>query len=306
MDNEQVRSEKIEIPEVVYQGDDKKLKERIHKFKTGSFRIALFTVVGLFMGFFSSTYTRDSFLPTKIIFSIPYKLTEAIYVSVLGTDGNPMGPIFLAWTEFFPHSGPATILAENVTTLLIGGAIYGSLAYFTGDKRVFTLQRFLKFAGCWCGIILLVIGAAYGINAKALADNEQLRGEPVFYLTYDDWGNGIFFGGYVLDDESVRVLREQLYSGLGPVQVRRDFENEVMMGLDYNYEITGLFSRLGWYFVNYNDCYLATEQGKTYRISQEFAEVIRIYYETGELPENLAADSITGEKMEAVGEEAEE
>ena len=306
MDNEQVMSEKIEIPEVVYQGDDKKLKERIHKFKTGSFRIAVFTVVGLFMGFFSSTYTQDSFLPTKIIFSIPYKLTEAIYLSVLGTDGNLRWPMYPAWTEFFPHSGPATILAENVTTLLIGGAIYGSLAYFTGDKRVFTLQRFLKFAGCGCGAMLLVISAAYGINAKALADNEQLRGEPIFYLTYGDLGNGMFIGGYVRDDESVRILREQLYNGLEPAQVRRDFENEVMMSLDYNYEKTGLFSRVGWYFVNYNDCYLATEQGKTYRISQEFAEVIRIYYETGELPEHFAADSTVGEKAETVGEEAEE
>ena len=305
MENEQARLDKIEIPEVVYQGDDKKLKERIHKFKTGSFRIAVFTVVGLFMGFFSSTYTWDSFLPTKIIFSIPYKLTEAIYLSVLGTSGDLRWPMYPAWTEFFPHSGLATFLAENVTTLLIGGAIYGSLAYFTGDKRVFTLQRFLKFAGCWCGIILLVIGLAYGINAKALADNEQLRGEPVFYLIHGDLGDGMLVGGYVLDDESVRILREQLYSELEPMRVSRDFENEVMMSLDYNYEKTGLFSRLGWYFVNYNDRYLATEQGKTYRISQEFAEVIRIYYETGELPENLAADSTVGEKAEVVGEEAE-
>lgn len=306
MDNEQVKSEKIEIPEVVYQGDDKKLKERIYKFKTGSFRIAVFTVVGLFMGFFSSTYTWDSFLPTKIIFSIPYKITEAIYLSVLGTSGNLRWPMYPAWTEFFPHSGPATLLAENVTTLLIGGAIYGSLAYFTGDKRVFTLQRFLKFAGCWCGVILLVIGAAYGINAKALADNEQLRGEPVFYLINGDLGNGMLVGSYVLDDDSVRFLREQLYSGLEPAQVRRDFENEVMMSLDYNYEKTGLFSRIGWYFVNYYDCYLATEQGKTYRISREFAEVLHIYYETGELPENLAADSTLGERLEVVGEEATE
>lgn len=295
------KAERIEIPEIVYQGDDKKLKERIHKFKAGSFRIAVFTVMGLFMGFFSHTYPRDSFLPMKIIFAIPYKLSEAIYVSVLGTDADIRGPIFLAYTEFFPHSGPATLLAETVTTILIGGAIYGSLAYFTGDKRVFTLQRFIKFAGCWCGIILLAIGLAYGINGKAVADNERLRGEPNFYLTHGELPNGSLGGGGRISDQYGQALRSLLYSELEPLQVKRNVENEVFMVLNYNSGRTGLFGRAGVYWVNYQDRYLVTEQGRTYRISEEFAEVVGIYYETGELPENIKAlySTDTGEGVEA-------
>ena len=308
MDNERANSEKIDIPEIVYQGDDKKLKERIRKFKAGSIRIAVFTVVGLFMGFFSHTYTRDSFLPTKIIFAIPYKISEAIYTSVLGTDalaGNienyvGEGLYILRWTSFFPHSGLATLLAEGVTTLLIGGAIYGSLAYFTGDKRVFTLQRFIKFAGCWCGVILLVIGLAYGINAKMVADNERLRGEPEFFLIHGELENGSFGGGSLIRDQWAPVLRELLYSELEPVQVTRDVAREVEMVLYFDEGRTGLFEHVGYYRVNYLDCYLATEQGKTYHISKEFAELVRIFDKEGELPEDVESVFSTG-----IGEEAE-
>ena len=159
MDNIQ---EKVEIPRIEYQGDDKKLKERVFKFKTGSLRIAVFTVVGFVVGFFSRTYTSDSFFPTKLILAIPYKINEAIYCSILGTDAATTR--YWRWppgqTIFFPRSQLATLFAEVVTTILISGAIYGSLAYFTGDKRVFTLGRYLKFAGCWCAVILLAIGGA--------------------------------------------------------------------------------------------------------------------------------------------------
>ena len=139
--------DRIRIPGVTYQGDDRKLKERIFKFKAGSFRIAVFTLVGLFMGFYSDTYVRDTFFPTKLITAVPYKIMEAIYQSVLPVQ-NPIPPDMRGWTwnMIFPYSYVANLLAEPLTTVLIGGALYGSLGYFTGDKRVFTLQRFLKFA----------------------------------------------------------------------------------------------------------------------------------------------------------------
>lgn len=294
MDNGQGKTEKIEIPKIVYQGDDKKLKERIFKFKSGSLRIAVFTVVGLIMGAFSHTYTKDSFLLTKAILAIPYKICEAIYLSVIGTTPDPIWQLDVF---FFPRSWPAGFIAENVTTVLIGGAIYGSLAYFTGDKRVFTLQRFLKFAGCWCAVILLTIGAAYGINAKAMADNDRLLGEPEFFLHHGKLETGSLGGGRIIGSKRSQVLRELLYDGLEPAQVQRDGINEVWMELQWPF-------RVGYYRVNCKECYLATEQGTTYRISEEFAEVIRIYYDTGELPEEIEALFSDGEAG-LPGEEAE-
>ena len=161
--------EQIMIPKVVYQGEDQKLKERIGKFKAGTFRIILFTIVGMVMGWFSMEYYADEFLLTKIILAIPYKISEAIYVTIIGTDAeNILRECSYVSTEFFPLSPIATLLAERGTPVLIGGAIYGALAYFTGDKRVFTLNRFVKFFGIWCAVILLYIGAVYGVNALTM------------------------------------------------------------------------------------------------------------------------------------------
>ena len=267
--------EEILIPKIPYQGEDRKLKERVSKFKEGSLRIASFTVLGLFMGYYSHTYVTDHFLPTKAILAVPYKLMEAVYVSVLGTDAPARyaGRTLHIWlTEFFPHSILATFVAEVVTTILMGGAIYGSLAYFTGDKRVFTLGRYLKFAGCWCALILLCIGAAYGINAKAVADNEHLRGEPVFWLRQKD---GSSLGG----NRAVQdALKESLHRELEPVTLQRTGEEEIPLEISFGE------MRYGLYWVNCKDCYLATEGGRTYRVSREFARIVWDFYEKGELP----------------------
>lgn len=164
--NQDINQEQIPIPKVVYQGEDKKLQERIGKFKVGTFRIVLFTIVGMFMGWHSMEYYTDSFLLTKVILAIPYKISEAIYVTVIGTGAERvLWEEMKVFTEFFPLSPIATFLAERGTPVLIGGAIYGALAYFTGDKRVFTLNRFVKFFGIWCAVILLYIGGVYGVNA---------------------------------------------------------------------------------------------------------------------------------------------
>lgn len=290
--------EKIEIPEITYQGDDKKLKERIFKFKAGSLRIVIFTVVGFIMGCYSHTYMSDTFLPTKVILAIPYKINEALYVSVLGTDAKYvrhwMEPTI--HNEFFPHSGLATFLAEVITVILISGAIYGALGYFTGDKRVFTLQRFLVFAGCWCAVILLFVGAAYAVNAKAVNDNEYLRGDPEFFLYHGkiDTSQG---GGSGFYDGRSQTLRELLYDELEEIHVNRNVENEIPMHLYYE------LGRVGEYRVNLQDCYLVTEQGRTYQISETFADVLAYFYTTGKLPDGMNDTSVVGEAAAEVRSE---
>lgn len=263
---------KIEIPEVVYQGDDKKLKERVSRFKTGSFRIAVFTVVGFLMGAYSPNYTSVSFFPVKLILAIPYKISEAIYVSVIGTDARQMLTLWASdwhWylTEYFPHSVAATFLAEVVTTVLVSGAIYGALAYFTGDKRVFTLQRFLKFGAVWCGIILISVGAAYLVNARAVRDNENLRGKPQFMV------NNSTGKGYGITGNAAQLATEYFYSELEEQYIARDYGEELSLEILFNN------TRFCACRVNYEKQYVVTEQGKTYHISAEFAQIIRQYEE---------------------------
>lgn len=274
---------RVDIPKITYDGNDKKLKERVSKFKAGTFRIAVFTVMGLFMGYYSHTYVRDTFFPTKLITAIPYKITEAIYGSILPVHTSM--PLEMRGYEtignFFPYSVVACLLAEPITTILIGGAIYGSLAYFTGDKRVFTLQRFLKFAGCWCVLILLAIGAAFGVNGKARADNERFAGEASFFFHNDRGGS--YAGG--ADTERGELLREYFYSELEPVDVERDRAKEVSLSIYY-----GKGARYGWYLVNYERQYVVTEQGRTYHISREFAQVVEDYAVSSKLPEVPGAE----------------
>lgn len=283
---------KIDIPEVVYQGDDKKLKERVSKFKEGSFRIAVFTVVGFIMGAYSRNYTSVGFFPVKLILAVPYKISEAIYVSVIGTDAGqmrmiPFGGLDWHWflTEYFPHSIVATFLAEIVTTVLMGGAIYGALAYFTGDKRVFTMQRFVKFGAAWCAVLLISIGAAYLVNAKALQDNENLRGDPRFMI-FNSQGSGRGIEG--------QLAAEYFFSGLEERKIVRDYEEELPLEILFNN------TRICACRVNYEEQYVATEQGRTYRISAEFAQIIRQYEEEGVVAPELYEDE-KSESVEVIG-----
>lgn len=282
---------RIEIPHVTYEGDDKKLKERVSKFKEGSLRIAVFTIVGFVMGAFSHTYTGTGFFPMKLILAIPYKLSEAIYVSVIGTDAarlmtNRSGEWFWLFTEFFPHSYIATFLAETCTTILIGGAIYGSLAYFTGDKRVFTLQRFLKYGAVWCGVILIAVGASYLVNAKAVYDNENFKGDPYFIVCNSE-GGGSGVGG----EKTKQLMKEYFYSELKEIDIVRDYDKELNLEIYFN------FVRCCRCLVNYEKQYVVTEQGRTYHVSGEFAQVIRQYEEEGV----IMPEALDGEQAEKIG-----
>lgn len=261
---------KLEIPSIVYQGDDRKLKERVRKFKAGTFRIVLFTIVGFIMGCYSYTYVGENFLPMKAVLAIPYKLSEAIYVSILGTDAMVRGAeeygLFAFFTEFFPHSYLATFFAERVTAVLIGGAVYGALAYFTGDRRVFTMQRFLKFAGSWCVIILLCVGTAYGVNAKAVADNEALKGIPeVKLFDREDKSYGVHSAAM----ES--LLEECICSGLERDDLQRDYEGEMYLRITFSLLRTTVCR------VNFEEGYLVAEKGTTFRIPEEYARIMKDY-----------------------------
>lgn len=124
------RDQEFEIPREVYDGEEKKLKKRVVHFQKGVRRIFIFTIVGFIMGRFSYLYVTMRFLPLKAVVGVPYKLNEVIHNLLHGRQ----------WMQttldtFFPNANYVSLFAENVIPILFGGAIYGSLAYFTGDKE---------------------------------------------------------------------------------------------------------------------------------------------------------------------------
>lgn len=266
--------EEIEIPKVSYGGEDSKLLELIVKLKKGTFRIIIFTFVGMVMGWFSYTYTTDSFIVTKIIFAVPYKISEAIYVSVIGTGAAPWYPGMDMWgfTEFFPQSVPATFLAERITPVLIGAALYGCMGYFTGDKRVFTLQRFVKFLFCHGVILAAFVAVVYGINTKAEYDNNHLRGAEYFFLESETQGEMIM-------DERADVLLEAFENGRKEDDgIERNEDDELLIHISFAHGMRKMSAS-----VNVKEKYLATEDGSTFHISEEFCGYVKEYYDTGSL-----------------------
>ena len=160
---EEMIYDEIVIPKITCGKNDDVLLERVVKLKKGTLRIIVFMLVGMVMGWFSYSYVQDSFIITKVILCIPYKISEAIYTSIIGTDAFRTSIEEICFNSYFPQNFLATFLAERITPVLIGSMIYGSLAYFTGDKRVFTLQRFVKFAGVQILILGVYIAFVYAI-----------------------------------------------------------------------------------------------------------------------------------------------
>lgn len=267
------KQQEIQIPKVHYEGKDNQLLERVSKFKAGSLRIIVFTIVGMILGWLSFNYYTDTFIVTKVILAIPYKISEAIYTSIIGTGGGFFSAGMLSdYNAFFRQSELATLLAERITPVLIGGALYGSLGYFTGDKHVFTLSRFVKFTGVWCVIILVYIGGVYGVNAKAVSDNDNMKNISWFFLCTPSQGETIW-------DERLPVLLDAFADGLERDRIMErdmDAEHELMILYDH-----GLRSMVA--YVNWDRNYLVTENHTTYRISEEFAGYVKEYYETGQL-----------------------
>lgn len=263
--------DEIVIPKITYEGGDSKLLERVIKLKKGSIRIAVFILVGMIKGWFSYSYVTDTFIITKIILCIPYKISEAIYASIIGTDAMTCG-LELGLNIFFPQSAIATIMAERVTPVLIGAMLYGSMAYFTGDKRVFTLQRFVKFVSVQLIILALFVSSVYVVNAKAVSDNNHLKGVDGFYFDSD-------ICQALIAGEEAKELLEYFYVELKEdSSIIRKPEEEIRIEIVYANHARKMAA-----YIHPIEHYLVTQKGATYHVSGKFTECVQEYADTGRI-----------------------
>lgn len=268
------REQELNLELEGWKGKEEKLKEQALHFEKGGRRILVFTLVGLLMGWFSIRYYTDSFLVTKVITAIPYKLGEILHNVLHGTHSAFYAGGF---NEFFPGDRVSTFLAERIVPVLFGGAIYGSLAYFTGDKRIFTLGRYLKFAAVWAAVILGFTGVTFGVNKGLEASADALKNVDYFYLTSERTGSG--FGEDLRNeegDDAFHKLKDAFYEGGMPQKspgTKRNAQKEVPAELGM-----GLYQMEVW--INYEEGYLITQRGTPYRISERFAGYVREYYES--------------------------
>ncbi len=282
------------IPKTEYSGSSQKLKMKIIKYNRGRRRIAVFTVIGLLMGWLSFSYTKDTFFITKLIMAIPYKISEMIYLTLHKTPYMYRESYAGLINAFFPQSMLITFLAERITPVLIGGAIYGSLGYFTGDKKIFTLSKYLRFAALWCSVILLWIGVVFAGNAISIKQNEQLKDIRGFFLNAEDHGSGFY------QEEERSETFEILRSSLGDVTLLRETKEYEVSDAKTTVGIYMGFSRYCLTTVNWEEKYMIMDTGRVIAIPEAFAKLVQEYYEgTGYFSNENS--SVKEERLEEVG-----
>lgn len=270
----------FEIPRELYDGEEKKLKKRVIHFRKGVRRIFVFTIVGFIMGWFSYLYVTMRFLPLKAVVGVPYKLNEVIHNLLHG--GQRMQTTLDA---FFPNANYVSVFAENILPVLFGGAIYGSLAYFTGDRKVFTYKRFVKFFSVWVMILAVSIGGTFAGNAYVCNKNESLKDITGFMVHSDLVGESAFAGKNVKKDVNQAIgsyLEQAFYKEGGNLekldQSVREKSGEQLLCLWFGKAQSGYMECQ----VNAEKRYIVTGQGNVFRITEDFAKMLQKFdRETG-------------------------
>lgn len=270
-DYEKKREDQVEIPKVIYEGKDEVLKEQVVHYEKGTRRILLFTVLGLLLGWFSYRYYGEEFFPLKVILAVPYKLSEYLHEALHGEHDLYAGLGIFGRDAFFPQAPAVSCLAEYGTSALFGGALYGSLAYFTGDKRVFTLSGYVRFGCVWAAVIGIFTGALFGANAWQVEQNNRLEGLSGMFVIRESTGTG-YYADYW--ERRGDLLRETFYEGAGPEKISADCrEPEGEEELDLIFGKEGQGAMLAQ--IHPEKGYLVTDRGYVYRMTDAFMELYR-------------------------------
>lgn len=262
----------FEIPKEVYEGEEKQLKKRVLHFQKGIRRIFVFTIVGVIMGWFSYLYVGMDVLPLKVIVAIPYKLNEVLHNMIHGAHRMK-----IEWDIFFPNAVYVSRVAERVMPVLFGGAFYGSLSYFTGDRKVFTYKRFVKFFSVWACILAMGMGATFLANYIVVKENETFENVTGFMVHSDLRGDSYRIGNNTKNDWNQLMgnyLHKAFYvdgKKLEKLNVNvRDEKNEQLLCFWFGKHRGGYMECK----VNIQGKYMVTDKGSVYRITDDFANML--------------------------------
>ncbi|MCC5909057.1 MAG: zf-HC2 domain-containing protein [Clostridiaceae bacterium] len=159
---------------------DEILVEKIKAHRKGIRRIYAYGFLGFLLGLFSLKYTSDSFIVTKAIMALPYKLAEfmlGIFFSRYKLNQwDPMYSHFQRGMGYFPYNPILGLIVELVTPALVAMFLAMAVGYLTSDKRVFQRKRILRFILSATMIFALWFGAIYGVYNNTLTKIENLEG----------------------------------------------------------------------------------------------------------------------------------
>lgn len=266
------REEAIKLPEAECTKGN--LKEQVEHYDKGTRRILVFTIVGLIMGWFSYMYYGTDFLPLKILIGIPYKMNEMLHTAL-----HNHNLIYLTkhtqglLNEFFPQAYLVSVIAEYGISSLIGGALYGSLGFFTGDKRIFTLTKYIKFSAVWICIISLSIAGTFLANNIAVEKNQKFEDISGFFLYYESGGSGFYHDSPGASGDCFKSLEQAFYADGKVTEIenqQRNMEEEELIEFTFGPYHTRYMAA----FINLQEKYLVTDIGKMYPMSDEFCQTV--------------------------------
>ncbi|SET10011.1 hypothetical protein SAMN05660297_01402 [Natronincola peptidivorans] len=169
---DQMLDTSLQLQQTSVEVDDEVLVEKIKAHRKGIRRIYAYGTLGFLIGLFSLKYTSDSFIITKAIMALPYKLAE--FMLGIFFSGNRLNQWDLMYRHFvrgmgyFPHHPILGLIVEVVTPALIAMFIGIMLGYLTSDKRVFQRKRIIRFIISGMIVFTLWFAAIYGIYNHTL------------------------------------------------------------------------------------------------------------------------------------------
>ncbi len=176
---ERLIDQPLELPKQRIDIADEVLVSKIQARRKGKRRILCYGIAGFVLGLFSRFYTSDSFIVTKAIMALPYKLGEFALGIFFSKNRLP------AWNEqrildpsglgFFPFHPVLDFLAETITPAIIASFIAIMLGYLASDSRVFQRKKLIRFLILGLLVFIVWSGVLQGVYTYALTQIEKLE-----------------------------------------------------------------------------------------------------------------------------------
>ena len=170
----------LEIPAEKIIIDDAVLVDKIKAHRKGIRRITLYGILGFVLGVFSRFYTMDSFIVTKAMMALPYKLAEFALGIFFSRYTLPQWDKYYHMARggmgFFPHHPILEILAELITPGIVATFMAIMVGHLLSDKRVFRRKDIVKFLIAGILTFSLWAGMLYGVYSYNLNQIDQMRG----------------------------------------------------------------------------------------------------------------------------------
>lgn len=180
-------SQPLDMPSQPVEVDDEVLIGRIKARSKGIKRITIFGILGFFLGVFSHVYILDTFIITKAIMALPYKLAELV-LGIFFTQSTASF-YFDGDMGFFPFNQSLELAATLITPGFIAAFIAIMIGYLVSDQRVFTRKKIVNFIVA--GIVALsvwiaILYGAYTYYAYTTAKIDNLEGIKCIEISSPD------------------------------------------------------------------------------------------------------------------------